>query len=689
MTALAQNSIYIHRIPAILLLLIVTAVSGAAQCTFVNGDFETTTLNGWAIQNNTTFHANWYNYTGTTTPFTGHPISAPPAPGTQAAVTDQDGPATTVMFQDVVIPNTTFASLSFFLAYNNTNTTFVTLPTLAYTGNQQFRIDVITTTANIESVAAGDVLANLYQSKPGDPLVISPTLFTYDLSAFAGQTVRLRFAEAVGISFFLVAVDQVCLKSLAVTNTRTTPLSATPKVIDLGAVQVSYPSVTTAGNTVISQLDTSAQTAPPAGDIFIGPAFDVSRTAVHTAPATICLHPYGVTDPVAFAKLRLLHKEGGVWIDLPTSTVNYQAREVCGQVTTFSPFIVGQRSTPTASSPIISGRVIDATGTPLGGVEMQLSGAQNQRTITATDGSYSFSVDAGSFYSISPVLANYSFSPAERSLSPVGSVTDAMFTATVDASPQQNPLDTDMFFVRQQYLDFLGREPDTGGLNYWANRVADCGTDSTCLRQRRIDVSGAFFIESEFQNIGSFVYRLYDAGLGRRLTYPEFASDRAQVVAGANLEAARAALANSFVARSEFQQRYVSATSADAFVDSLLSTIQSQDAVDLSAQRQTLIGSYNSGGDMNQSRSLVLQTVVDLAAVKQATYNPSFVAMEYFGYLQRNPDENGYQFWLNVLNHDPSNFRGMVCSFLTSTEYQRRFATAITHSNSECGPALP
>jgi len=41
---------------------------------------------------------------------------------------------------------------------------------------------------------------------------------------------------------------------------------------------------------------------------------------------------------------------------------------------------------------------------------------------------------------------------------------------------------------------------------------------------------------------------------------------------------------------------------------------------------------------------------------------------------------------LNVLNTgDPGNYRGMVCSFITSGEYQRRFSSVVTRSNAECG----
>ena len=50
--------------------------------------------------------------------------------------------------------------------------------------------------------------------------------------------------------------------------------------------------------------------------------------------------------------------------------------------------------------------------------------------------------------------------------------------------------------------------------------------------------------------------------------------------------------------------------------------------------------------------------------------------MQYFGYLRRDPDESGLQFWLNKLNEFNGNFEqaDMVKSFLVSGEYRARFA---------------
>jgi hypothetical protein len=251
--------------------------------------------------------------------------------------------------------------------------------------------------------------------------------------------------------------------------------------------------------------------------------------------------------------------------------------------------------------------------------------------------------------------------------------------------PGTNPIDNPQFFVRQHYLDFLGREPDAGGLDFWTNNVTKCGSDPLCIHQRRIGTSGAFFIEQEFQQTGSFIYRLYKGALGRQPTYDEFSADRPQVVGGAGLDANKVIFADEFVQRPEFINRYQTNTTADSFVDALIATIKASSNVDLASQRATLINTYNSGGSMTQSRSLTVRAAIEDAGFKQAEYNPSFVLMQYFGYLRRDAETGGYLFWLNVLNNkEPNNYRGMVCAFITSAEYQHRFGSIVTRTNRDC-----
>ncbi len=342
--------------------------------------------------------------------------------------------------------------------------------------------------------------------------------------------------------------------------------------------------------------------------------------------------------------------------------------------------------TPTAAEGGITGRIVTEDGAGVGGAIVTLSGAEFRKTITDSSGRYQFdNVEAAGFYTLTPELANYTFSPHSRSFSQIGNQTDAVFKASADAIQTQNPLDTPEYFVRQQYLDFLGREPDSGGLAYWSAKINACGSDLACVRQERINVSAAFFMSDEFQQTGSFIYRLYKAGLGREMSYQEFSQDHQRVVDNGALSASRTAFAASFVTRPEFLQKYNGANTAESFVDALLRTMSQSSGVDLSSQRDALIASYRNGGSLDESRSRALRGAIVVESFRQSQLNSSFVLTEYFGYLHRDADTGGYQFWLDVLNNRvPGNYRSMVCAFLTSSEYQRQFSTIVTHSNAEC-----
>jgi parallel beta-helix repeat protein len=248
------------------------------------------------------------------------------------------------------------------------------------------------------------------------------------------------------------------------------------------------------------------------------------------------------------------------------------------------------------------------------------------------------------------------------------------------------PIDNADFFVRQHYSDFLNRQPDSGGLAFWTNHITVCFNDPACINDRRIGTSAAFFIENEFQQTGFYIYRLYQAALGRRPTYAEFTADRGQVVGGANLEAGKQAFAISFVQRQSFLDKYPLTMDGPTFVDAVISTASQASGVsDLSSRRAALLAQYNSGVNQTDSRVRVMRALADDSAFSAALYNPAFVLMQYFGYLRRQPDQNGYNFWLDHLNtRNPNNYRAMVCAFITSQEYQRRFSNLVTRSNQDC-----
>lgn len=241
------------------------------------------------------------------------------------------------------------------------------------------------------------------------------------------------------------------------------------------------------------------------------------------------------------------------------------------------------------------------------------------------------------------------------------------------------------FFVSEQYIDFLARFPDQGGLDYWTGEINRCGGNALCIYQRRVGVSAAFFIENEFQRTGSFVYRAFKGGLGRRPTYIEFGTDRRTVIEGPTLEQTKQAFALNLVQRPEFITKYNGQNTADAFADAMIASINQNSGVNLAGSKANIVSQYNLGTDMNHSRALALRAAIDDNLFTNAEYNPAFVTMQYFGYLKRDPETGGYLFWLDVLNNRvPNNYLGMVCAFITSAEYQLRFGSQVTQNDQQC-----
>lgn len=147
----------------------------------------------------------------------------------------------------------------------------------------------------------------------------------------------------------------------------------------------------------------------------------------------------------------------------------------------------------------ISGTVTSSTGAPLAGVVMSMTGYQNRIVTTTASGTYYFgTLPINQLYVITPQLANYTFSPEYRGLSVLGNHTGIDFTGTL-GTLTSSPLDTAEFFVRQQYIDLLKREPDEGGLNFWSASLKACTTQA-CRNEKRRDVMCAFIASGEYQN---------------------------------------------------------------------------------------------------------------------------------------------------------------------------------------------
>jgi len=86
--------------------------------------------------------------------------------------------------------------------------------------------------------------------------------------------------------------------------------------------------------------------------------------------------------------------------------------------------------------------------------------------------------------------------------------------------------------------------------------------------------------------------------------------------------------------------------------------------------RQNLIDGLNGA---TLTRAQVLRAIADSDQVFQSEFNTTFVAMQYYGYLQRTPETAGFNDWLNYLTTHPGDSRTMVNGFVNSPEYRSRF----------------
>jgi Tol biopolymer transport system component len=246
-----------------------------------------------------------------------------------------------------------------------------------------------------------------------------------------------------------------------------------------------------------------------------------------------------------------------------------------------------------------------------------------------------------------------------------------------DSNPAaQNPIDTPHFFVRMHYLDFLGREPEPGGLQAWVDVLNRCpnifNTDSASSSSLcdRIHVSSSFFRAPEFEFKGYYVFLFYRVSLGRSPTYNEFLRDLLAVsgeTAG-EVVANKAAFASAWVQRAEFQAIYGDRISAEGFVDRLLQVA----GLTLGGEvtRDTLVEDLRAA---RKTQAEVVRAVAEHPAARAKEFNGAFVTMQYFGYLKRDPEEEGYNAWLRYLNANPTDFRTMIHGFMNSVEYRSRF----------------
>jgi hypothetical protein len=249
----------------------------------------------------------------------------------------------------------------------------------------------------------------------------------------------------------------------------------------------------------------------------------------------------------------------------------------------------------------------------------------------------------------------------------------------------QNPINDQAFLIRQQYIDFLGREPEPDGFNFWMDRMTNCPAGQIC---DRTDTAQRFFESDEFKERGFYVYKLYDALLGR---FPLYASEFVPEVARLNgpqtpteQRLGKDAYLLDFMTKTEFRNLYdqylttdhlhaKDAGNAAAFVDALCNK-----AGITPASKAQLVANLQNGtkDPAHTLEDFILTPEINGDGTK--FYDRARIVMQYFGFLRRDPEVAGFDFWWarvatpgSAQFHD---YRELVNNFLRSDEYNFRFA---------------
>jgi CubicO group peptidase (beta-lactamase class C family) len=186
-------------------------------------DFESGTLAGWTLDHRGS--GSWFAYQdGRQAPDPKQsnafvPFNVPNPPhGKVAAVSDAPGPGMQLMYRDLKLEGPLMLELTVFYVNGSDGLSgysapFVTPRSLAINAgpNQQFRVDLLAPTAAPDSMADVDVRATVFETRPDAPARRGPTPVRYDLSPWAGETVRLRIATVNNQAPMRSGVDHVRL----------------------------------------------------------------------------------------------------------------------------------------------------------------------------------------------------------------------------------------------------------------------------------------------------------------------------------------------------------------------------------------------------------------------------------------------------------------------------------------------
>jgi hypothetical protein len=196
-----------------------SATPAAAVELIVNGGFETGTYAGW-----TPFTwagssgALGVNGNGANGPISGSAVNGNPGGGNWVSLTDQTGPGAYSLIQHFTIP---LNAVQVIVSFDHVATDWSGvgpifgpgLDPFAGAANQLATVDILKGGSPAFTMAAGDIVANLYLGvDAGTPAVWAPYAFNLTGILLPGQTYYFRAAEVDNQLFFNQGLDNVSVE---------------------------------------------------------------------------------------------------------------------------------------------------------------------------------------------------------------------------------------------------------------------------------------------------------------------------------------------------------------------------------------------------------------------------------------------------------------------------------------------
>jgi len=226
-----------------------------------------------------------------------------------------------------------------------------------------------------------------------------------------------------------------------------------------------------------------------------------------------------------------------------------------------------------------------------------------------------------------------------------------------DLGWQNLPLSNNSLFVRQQYLGFLDREPDSAETSAWVNALNN-GLPRSSLVEAFMD-SGEFYFK------GKFIARTYLGILTRDAEYAGFRAWLEVLLDGMSREQ----IVQFFLDSGEFQSNFGSNLTNSQFVDRMYANVllRSADVGGFNAW----VGGLNSGQITRAQVALSFLDSVEFQSLS-VSQNRLDVSLLYFDLLRRDPDPGGFSAWVGALNSGVP-LASVIDGFLMSSEYQGQF----------------